>query len=79
MATIRHRGGCKKPTAPAQREPGEKERSPDKAVQAEKPPAGQAAEPDNIVEIFRKYFGPSNGVDLELPPREPMREPPTFD
>lgn len=34
---------------------------------------------DNIVEIFRKYFGPSNGVDLELPPREPMRDPPTFD
>ena len=24
------------------------------------------------------HFGPTNGVDLELPPREPGREPPSF-
>lgn len=29
--------------------------------------------------IIRKYFGPSNGVDLELPPRDPIREPPRFE
>jgi len=79
MATIRQRGGREKPKAPAQRGSGENERAPDKAVQAEEPPASPAADPDNIVEYFRKHFGPSNGVDLELPPREPMREPPTFD
>ncbi len=26
-----------------------------------------------------KLFKPFGGVDLELPPREPMREPPRFD
>ncbi len=30
-------------------------------------------------EITRSIFGPDNGVDLELPPRGPVREPPTFD
>lgn len=79
MATIRQRGGCKNPNAPTRRQFGDNERSPDKAVQDEEPPASQAADPDNIVEFFRKHFGPSNGVDLELPPREPMRDPPTFD
>ena len=63
----------------ARQEPGENERSPDKPAQAGKESASEATESDNIVELFRKYFGPSNGVDLELPPREPMREPPTFD
>ena len=33
----------------------------------------------NLAEIARSYFGPHNGVDLELPPRGPMREPPSFD
>lgn len=33
----------------------------------------------NLASIIRSYFGPSNGVDLELPPREPAREPPRFD
>lgn len=33
----------------------------------------------NLVEIARSHFGPENGVDLELPPRGPMREPPSFD
>ena len=33
----------------------------------------------NLAEISRSYFGPENGVDLELPPRGPGREPPTFD
>ncbi len=33
----------------------------------------------NLAEIARSHFGPDNGVDLELPPREPGREPPSFD
>ena len=33
----------------------------------------------NLAEIARTHFGPDNGVDLELPPRGPMREPPSFD
>ena len=33
----------------------------------------------NLAEIIRSHFGPANGVDLELPPREVGREPPSFD
>ena len=33
----------------------------------------------NLASIIRAHFGPTNGVDLELPPREPAREPPSFD
>lgn len=33
----------------------------------------------NLAEITQAYFGPENGVDLELPPRGPGREPPSFD
>ena len=33
----------------------------------------------NLASIIRSHFGPSNGVDLELPPREPPREPPSFE
>ena len=32
----------------------------------------------NLVSIIRSHFGPSNGVDLELPSREPGREPLSF-
>ena len=32
----------------------------------------------NLAEITRAYFGPDNGVDLELPSRGPGREPPSF-
>ena len=33
----------------------------------------------NLTTIIRSHFGAANGVDLELPPREPGREPPSFD
>ena len=33
----------------------------------------------NLAKIARSYLGPDNGVDLELPPREPGREPLSFD
>ena len=33
----------------------------------------------SLAGIVRSHFGPANGVDLELPPREPRREAPSFD
>ncbi len=33
----------------------------------------------NLAEITRSFFGPDNGVDLELPARGPGRDPPSFD
>ncbi len=40
---------------------------------------GAGAETGDIVSIIRSYCGPTNGVDLELPPRGGTREPPSFD
>ena len=40
---------------------------------------GPGCESQNLASIFRAHFGPSNGVELVLPLREPIREPPTFD
>ena len=34
--------------------------------------------PRNLAEFTRECFGPLGGVELELPPRGPMREPPDF-
>ena len=42
------------------------------ALSAPPPPKG------NLAEIIRRRFAPFGGVDLELPPREPVREPPDF-
>ena len=36
-------------------------------------------EPTNLATFIRECFAPYGGVDLELPPREPAREPPEFD
>lgn len=33
----------------------------------------------DLVDAIRWTFEPLGGVELELPPRGPMREPPTFD
>ena len=33
----------------------------------------------NLAEAIRRRFAPLGGVDLELPPREPARDPPRFD
>ena len=38
--------------------------------------AMEAAEPDNLAERIRARFAPLGGVDLKLPEREPVREPP---
>lgn len=36
---------------------------------------GRKSGTETLASITRAYFGPDNGVDLELPPREPVREP----
>ena len=33
----------------------------------------------SIVQVARELFGPEHGVELELPPRIPVREPPAFE
>ncbi len=40
---------------------------------------GQKPSSRNLTNIIRSHFGPTNGVNLELPPRESAREPPSFD
>lgn len=33
----------------------------------------------DLIESMRWSFAPLGGVELELPPRDPIRQPPTFD
>lgn len=33
----------------------------------------------NLAEAIRKRIAPFGGVELNIPPREPVREPPRFD
>ena len=40
---------------------------------------GRETEPKNLAAFIRESFAPYGGVELELPPRGPMREPPRFD
>ena len=40
---------------------------------------GRRPSSGDLTSIIRSHFGPANGVDLELPPREHGREPPSFD
>ena len=35
--------------------------------------------PENLASAIRARFAPLGGVDLDLPPRSPMRKPPRFD
>ena len=39
---------------------------------------GREAEPENLASFIRECFEPFGGVKLEVPSREPMREPPDF-
>jgi plasmid stability protein len=34
---------------------------------------------DNMADLAQKYFGPENGIDLDLPSRHSGRELPEFD
>ena len=45
-----------------------------RAVLAEK-----SKEPANLAEAIRRRFDPLGGVDLKIPPRGKLREPPRFD
>jgi plasmid stability protein len=35
--------------------------------------------PDDLAQAIAARFQPLGGLELELPPREPMREPPRLD
>ena len=35
--------------------------------------------PANLASVIRARFAPLGGVELEIPPREPMRDPPNFE
>lgn len=39
---------------------------------------GEARPPLNLAEAIRARMAQTGGVDLEIPAREPMREPPAF-
>jgi plasmid stability protein len=41
--------------------------------------AGDESAPPNLAETIGRRFRPLGGVDLRVPPREPMREPPRPD
>jgi len=40
--------------------------------------AQEPAETQNLADAIRELVGPLGGIELELPPRGPMREPPSF-
>ena len=39
----------------------------------------QQPEQENLASAIRARFAPLGGVELEIPPRSPMRKPPQFD
>jgi len=41
--------------------------------------AGGAGSGENLARAIRRRFAPLGGVELSLPPREPIREPPKFE
>jgi plasmid stability protein len=40
--------------------------------------ANESQVSSNLAESIRALFRPFGGVELQIPPREPMREPPKF-
>ena len=41
--------------------------------------AVEAGPTKNLGTAIHELFAPYGGVELDIPPREPMRDPPTFD
>ena len=41
-------------------------------------PAREAAPEENLYAAIRRRFEPLGGVELEIPPRDAMRDPPDF-
>ncbi len=41
--------------------------------------ARETSTPHDLADAIRKRFEPLEGIELQLPPREPMREPPEPD
>ncbi len=39
----------------------------------------QPAAQENLASVIRARFAPLGGVELDIPPRSPMRKPPRFD
>ena len=39
---------------------------------------GRGPSSRKLASIVRSHFGPAKSVDLDIPPREPMCEPPNF-
>jgi antitoxin FitA len=39
---------------------------------------GRISRPENLADIALRLFGEDHGIELELPPREMGREPPSF-
>ncbi len=39
----------------------------------------QQPEQENLASAIRARFAPLGGVEMEIPPRSPMRKPPRFD
>jgi antitoxin FitA len=40
--------------------------------------AQESAPAENLADAIRKLIEPTGGVELSLPPREPIRDPPDF-
>lgn len=40
---------------------------------------GRRQDDRNLASVISSHFGPMHGVDLDLPPRGPGREPPSFE
>jgi len=45
---------------------------------ARRSPLKETMRQDNLADWFRRRVEPLGGIELELPPRGPMREPPDF-
>jgi len=41
--------------------------------------AETSQEPTNLYDLIRQHIAPAGGVDLEIPERGPLRDPPRFD